>query len=62
MSLPTKADKQHVFFKYIIAGIILAGAVVRIIVYLQNRNLIIDEANVTRNLYERSFAGAGITT
>lgn len=35
--------------------IIGLGIVLRIAVYLQNRNLIIDEANVARNLYERGF-------
>ncbi len=35
--------------------IIIAGLLLRLVVYLQNRNLIIDEANVVRNLYERGF-------
>jgi 4-amino-4-deoxy-L-arabinose transferase-like glycosyltransferase len=39
---------------YIIIGI---GILLRITVYLQNRSLIIDEANVARNLFERDFAG-----
>lgn len=37
--------------------ILTTGGVLRLIVYLQNRNLIIDEANLVRNIYERSFAG-----
>jgi len=37
--------------------IMLSGIVVRIAVYLQNRNFFIDEANVARNVYERGFAG-----
>ncbi|XZF16645.1 ArnT family glycosyltransferase [Chitinophagaceae bacterium MMS25-I14] len=37
--------------------IILAGSVVRIAVWLQNRNLFIDEANVARNIYERGIGG-----
>jgi hypothetical protein len=37
-------------------AIILVGAVLRIIVWAQNRDLIIDEANIARNLYERGFA------
>jgi len=37
--------------------IILAGCIGRLVIYLQNRDLFIDEANVARNLYERSFAG-----
>lgn len=35
--------------------IIAAGILLRIIVLLQNRNLIIDEANLVRNLHERNF-------
>lgn len=37
--------------------IIFVGAVTRIIVWFQNRNLFIDEANVARNIYERNLAG-----
>jgi 4-amino-4-deoxy-L-arabinose transferase-like glycosyltransferase len=40
----------------LIALLILAiGVVLRIVVYLQNRNLFIDEANVARNIYERTY-------
>jgi hypothetical protein len=39
---------------FIIIGL---GTLLRLAVYLQNRNLIIDEANVARNIYERGFAG-----
>ncbi|PZF72450.1 glycosyltransferase family 39 protein [Taibaiella soli] len=35
--------------------IIFAGSVARIIVWFQNRNLFIDEANIARNIYERSL-------
>lgn len=38
-------------------SIIAIGIVLRIVVYLQNRNLIIDESNVARNIYERGFLG-----
>lgn len=31
--------------------------VLRIVIYFQNRNLFIDEANVARNVFERSFTG-----
>lgn len=44
----------------LIWAIVIAGLLIRIIVYLQNRNLIIDEANVVRNLYERGFAGLAL--
>lgn len=37
--------------------IILFGIVMRLVFFLQNRNLFIDEANVARNIYERSFIG-----
>lgn len=37
--------------------ILLAGVVFRVWVYLEDRNLIIDEANVARNIYERGFVG-----
>lgn len=43
------------FLKYVIPAIILLGIILRIAVWLQNRNLIIDEANVTRNIFERGF-------
>jgi hypothetical protein len=37
--------------------IIVIGIGLRISVYLQNRDLIIDEVNIARNLYERSYLG-----
>lgn len=37
-------------------SIIGIGLIVRIVVYFQNRNLLIDEANIVRNIYERSYA------
>ncbi len=41
----------------ILSGLIIGlGVVLRVVVYLQNRNLILDEANVARNIYERGFA------
>ena len=36
---------------------LLAGAAVRIAVYLQNRSLFLDEANLARNVAERGFSG-----
>lgn len=44
----------------VIWAIIIAGLLLRLVVYLQNRNLIIDEANVVRNLYERGFGGLAL--
>lgn len=37
--------------------VIAVGIVLRLVIYFQNRNLIIDEANIVRNLFERGFIG-----
>lgn len=39
---------------YIIIGV---GILLRIVVFIQNRSLEVDEANVARNIFERGFAG-----
>ncbi len=44
-------------YKWLAYAAILLGIIIRVSVYLQNRNLFIDEANVARNIYERGFAG-----
>ena len=36
-------------------ALLVAGIGLRIYIYLQNRNLIIDEANIACNIYERGF-------
>ncbi len=41
----------------IIGSIVAVGIILRLAMYLHNRNLIIDEANIVRNLAERDFAG-----
>ena len=38
-------------------AVVAAGILLRIILFLQNRNLIMDEVNLVRNLHERSFGG-----
>ncbi|MFI5196411.1 MAG: hypothetical protein ACHQD8_04915, partial [Chitinophagales bacterium] len=48
--------KYAKLLKIFIAIILLWGIAIRIIFFLQNRDLIIDEANIARNLYERGFA------
>lgn len=53
MRLPANKDKIFVWLAY---AAITLGIAIRIVVYLQNRNLMIDEANVARNIYERGFA------
>ena len=39
------------------AGMLLWGAVVRVIVYFQNRSIFMDEANLTFNVAERDWSG-----
>ncbi len=43
--------------RFFCVGVVLLGIILRLVVFAQNRNLFIDEANVARNVYERSFAG-----
>lgn len=53
--LNTDAQKRII---YLFASMfMLAGIVFRVVVFFQNRNLIIDEANIVRNIYERNFSG-----
>lgn len=48
-------NSQRVF-NILIWSIIALGIILRIVVYLQNRNLFIDEANLARNIYYRNYA------
>lgn len=48
------ADRR---FQVLAGIIILLGITFRLIMFFQNRDLIIDEANVVRNIYERGFIG-----
>lgn len=43
------------FFRLFIPILIIVGIVLRIVLWVQNRGLIIDEANVARNIYELDF-------
>lgn len=43
--------------KALIPTIITLGIALRLVLFFQNRNLIIDEANIARNLAERDFSG-----
>ncbi len=47
-------DKLYPILSIIILGL---GIAIRIIVYLQNRSFFLDEANVCRNIIEKSFIG-----
>lgn len=40
--------------------VLLSGIGLRLVLYFQNRNLIIDEANIVRNLSERSYGGLAL--
>ncbi len=42
-------------FNIVALGLVVTGIALRVIILLQNRNLIIDEANVVRNIAERSL-------
>jgi len=42
-------------FSYFAYVVLIIGIVFRVILYFQNRNLIIDEANIARNIVERNF-------
>lgn len=44
-------------FHLVALGLVVAGIALRLIILLQNRNLIIDEANVVRNIAERGLGG-----
>lgn len=48
-------NKIQTVLSYLPIILLIVGIVFRLIVLFQNRNLLIDEVNVTRNLYERSY-------
>jgi 4-amino-4-deoxy-L-arabinose transferase-like glycosyltransferase len=52
-----KQEKSAGIYRLLAIGIILVGIIWRIVIYWQNRNLILDEANIARNLFERGFKG-----
>jgi predicted membrane-bound mannosyltransferase len=53
-------DKNRRWLTISVWGIIAIGSFLRIAMLLQNRNLFIDEANIARNVYERTFAGLAL--
>lgn len=53
----TLLRKKELLLRILIALLIAAGVVLRLAMFFQNRNLIIDEANIVRNLAERGFGG-----
>ncbi len=50
-------SKKEQWLKLLVGGIIALGILLRIAVFLQNRDLFIDEANLARNIYERGYTG-----
>jgi 4-amino-4-deoxy-L-arabinose transferase-like glycosyltransferase len=58
-SLTSSANKDRIY-KWLAFTAIALGIAVRLAVYLQNRNLMIDEANIARNIYERGFGALAL--
>lgn len=57
MKLALDKNKTDKLLFWIAMFIMATGIIVRLVVLIQNRNLIIDECNIARNIYERGFAG-----
>lgn len=51
-----KTTSKNNLFSILAWAIVVASVLFRLVIFFQNRDLIIDEANVARNIYERSFA------
>ncbi len=51
----TANQKLNNTMRVFVFAILALGILLRVLVYLQNRNLFIDEANVARNLFERGY-------
>lgn len=52
--------KADLILKLVLGFIIVGGIFLRLLIFFQNRNLIIDEANIVRNLAERGFEGLAL--
>lgn len=50
-----KAEKYNSLLKLLAWIIVIAGIGLRLFVYLQNRDLMLDESNIARNIFERGF-------
>lgn len=57
MSSILNKNKTDKLLFWIAVFIMAAGILARLVILLQNRNLIIDECNIARNIYERGFVG-----
>ncbi len=58
MSLSSRLSRySNISLRIFTELILLAGIGLRLVLYFQNRNLIIDEANIVRNLAERGYGG-----
>jgi hypothetical protein len=47
--------QREIAFNGLCISVVTLGIMLRVVVFLQNRNLIIDEANLVRNLHERNY-------
>ncbi|KAA3621749.1 MAG: hypothetical protein DWQ02_27180 [Bacteroidetes bacterium] len=50
----SKFLKQEKIFKYLSLAILITGGITRLVIFLQNRSLFLDEANLARNVVEKS--------
>lgn len=61
MSLSSRFSRySNVSLRVFTELILLMGIALRLILFFQNRNLIIDEANIVRNLAERGYGGLAL--
>lgn len=51
----TDEGRQERLWNRAVWLVLAVGVLLRLVLFAQNRNLIIDEANIVRNLYERNF-------
>ncbi len=61
MDNPSRSSGYQNLLKWLAFAAICTGIAIRLAVYLQNRNLMIDEANVARNIYERGFSALALS-
>jgi hypothetical protein len=61
MSLTSRLGRySNISLRVFTELILLVGVGLRLVLFFQNRNLIIDEANIVRNLSERSYGGLAL--
>lgn len=55
--MPINRERANKYMRLLVWAILFSGIVFRIWVYCINRNLVQDEANVARNIFEREYGG-----